>query len=65
MPTTAFRGMNPPTTADEPGGHNGGDCEICGDRADGFDAETGRGLCAECAAKPLADRRDPAGVRDA
>lgn len=64
MPTTASGGLNPPTTTDGPSGHNNGDCEICGDPADGFCAQVKCHLCADCAAKPLAARRD-AGVRDA
>ncbi|WP_143421130.1 hypothetical protein [Halorubrum ezzemoulense] len=65
MLTKATAGHKPCATTEEPSGHNNGGCEICGDPADGFCAQVKRHLCADCAAKPLAARRDAAGVRDA
>jgi len=51
MLASSHGGKNPPKTTDESSGRNNGRCEICGDRADGFDAETRQNLCSKCASR--------------
>ena len=48
MPRTAMGGQSPPTTADEPCGHNSDGCAFCPADADGYDATAEAPLCRDC-----------------